>query len=98
MPQMNSTMIAPTTEPIRPAPSLALYQPMALTEYRSLRTAPTIPRIGGVDDVAAARAELEAAGVGFPAETMDSGVCHMAHFSDPDGNVLMLHHRYAPPG
>jgi predicted enzyme related to lactoylglutathione lyase len=50
-----------------------------------------------VDDVAAARAELEAAGVGFPAETMDSGVCHMAHFSDPDGNALMLHHRYAPP-
>jgi hypothetical protein len=20
----------------------------------------------------------------------------MAHFKDPDGNVLMLHHRYAP--
>ncbi len=51
-----------------------------------------------VDDVAAARAELEAAGVGFAAETMDSGVCHMAHFADPDGNVLMLHHRYAPRG
>jgi hypothetical protein len=27
---------------------------------------------------------------------MDSGVCHMAHFRDPDGNALMLHHRYAP--
>jgi len=23
-------------------------------------------------------------------------VCHMAHFADPDGNRLMLHHRYAP--
>jgi len=50
-----------------------------------------------VDDVEAARAELESAGVEFAADTMDSGVCHMAHFKDPDGNVLMLHHRYAPP-
>jgi len=49
-----------------------------------------------VDDVAAARAELEAAGVRFAADTMDSGVCHMAHFRDPDGNVLMLHSRYKP--
>ena len=50
-----------------------------------------------VDDVAAARAELEARGVTFAADTMDSGVCHMAHFRDPDGNALMLHNRYAPP-
>ena len=50
-----------------------------------------------VDDVAAAREELEAKGVTFAADTMDSGVCHMAHFSDPDGNSLMLHARYAPP-
>ena len=49
-----------------------------------------------VDDVEAARAQLEANGVTFPADTMDSGVCHMAHFTDPDGNVLMFHHRYAP--
>jgi catechol 2,3-dioxygenase-like lactoylglutathione lyase family enzyme len=49
-----------------------------------------------VDDVEAARAELESKGVKFAADTMDSGVCHMAHFRDPDGNVLMLHHRYAP--
>ena len=49
-----------------------------------------------VDDVAAARAELEEKGVTFPVDTMDSGVCHMAHFADPDGNALMLHHRYAP--
>jgi catechol 2,3-dioxygenase-like lactoylglutathione lyase family enzyme len=52
-----------------------------------------------VDDVAAARAELEAKGVAFQGETIDSGVCHMAIFADPDGNVLMLHNRYAPkPG
>jgi predicted enzyme related to lactoylglutathione lyase len=50
-----------------------------------------------VDDVEAARAELESKGVDFLADTMDSGVCHMAHFTDPDGNALMLHHRYAPP-
>jgi catechol 2,3-dioxygenase-like lactoylglutathione lyase family enzyme len=51
-----------------------------------------------VEDVQAARAELESKGVTFPAETLDSGVCYMAHFSDPDGNALMFHHRYAPPG
>jgi len=51
-----------------------------------------------VDDVAAARAELEAKGVEFAGEIMDTGVCHMAFFTDPDGNDLMLHHRYAPHG
>jgi catechol 2,3-dioxygenase-like lactoylglutathione lyase family enzyme len=49
-----------------------------------------------VDDVEAARANLESHGVEFLAETMDSGVCHMAFFNDPDGNVLMFHNRYAP--
>jgi predicted enzyme related to lactoylglutathione lyase len=49
-----------------------------------------------VDDVAAARAVLESRGVTFAAETLDTGVCHMAFFHDPDGNALMLHHRYAP--
>jgi predicted enzyme related to lactoylglutathione lyase len=49
-----------------------------------------------VDDVEAARAELESRGVEFGGDTIDSGVCHMAFFEDPDGNALMLHHRYAP--
>jgi catechol 2,3-dioxygenase-like lactoylglutathione lyase family enzyme len=49
-----------------------------------------------VDDTHAARAELESRGVEFAADTMDTGVCHMAFFRDPDGNALMLHHRYAP--
>ena len=49
-----------------------------------------------VDDVEAARTELESKGVEFHGETIDSGVCHMAFFSDPDGNALMLHNRYAP--
>ena len=49
-----------------------------------------------VEDVAAARAELESRGVEFLGDTFDTGVCHMAFFHDPDGNPLMLHHRYAP--
>jgi catechol 2,3-dioxygenase-like lactoylglutathione lyase family enzyme len=49
-----------------------------------------------VPDVAAARSELEAKGIEFDGETVDTGVCHMAFFRDPDGNALMLHRRYAP--
>jgi predicted enzyme related to lactoylglutathione lyase len=52
-----------------------------------------------VDDVAAAREHLEAQGVKFTGDTIDSGVCHQAIFLDPSGNALDLHHRYAPtPG
>jgi catechol 2,3-dioxygenase-like lactoylglutathione lyase family enzyme len=49
-----------------------------------------------VDDVAAAREQLEAEGVRFVTETIDSGVCHQAIFLDPAGNSLGIHHRYAP--
>jgi catechol 2,3-dioxygenase-like lactoylglutathione lyase family enzyme len=49
-----------------------------------------------VPDVGEARRELEGKGVVFAGETFDTSVCHMAHFTDPDGNVLMLHRRYAP--
>ena len=48
-----------------------------------------------VPNVQEARAKLEAAGVEFNGEIMDTGVCHMAFFADPDGNALMLHRRYA---
>jgi catechol 2,3-dioxygenase-like lactoylglutathione lyase family enzyme len=63
--------------------------------------APFAPQNNGhialhVEDVAEARQELEAKGVEFAGETFDTGVCHMAFFNDPDGNNLMLHHRYAP--
>jgi len=51
-----------------------------------------------VDDVEEARERLESHGVAFLADTIDSGVCHQALFRDPDGNVLDLHHRYAPKG
>ena len=49
-----------------------------------------------VEDFEAAHAELESRGVEFEGETIDSGVCHQAFFSDPDGNALAIHHRYAP--
>ena len=48
--------------------------------------------------MASARRVLEAEGVEFLGETVDTGVCQMAFFNDPDGNVLMLHRRYASPG
>jgi len=61
---------------------------------------PFAPTLAGlalrVSDVAAARAELEAKGVAFEGEIVDTGVCHMTFFEDPDGNKLMLHRRYAP--
>jgi catechol 2,3-dioxygenase-like lactoylglutathione lyase family enzyme len=44
-----------------------------------------------VNDVAEARSELEEKGVEFAGETMDTGACYMALFTDPDGNDLMLH-------
>ncbi len=55
-----------------------------------------IPLALHVDDVEAARAALEERGVEFTGDTFDTSVCHMAFFADPDGNALMLHHRYAP--
>jgi predicted enzyme related to lactoylglutathione lyase len=48
-----------------------------------------------VQDMATAKGELESRGVKFT-HNFDSGVCHNAVFSDPDGNALMLHQRYAP--
>ena len=49
-----------------------------------------------VPDVTEARERLAADGVEFIGETVDTGVCHMAFFNDPDGNDLMLHSRYKP--
>jgi catechol 2,3-dioxygenase-like lactoylglutathione lyase family enzyme len=58
------------------------------------------PNIAGfairVADVGAARKELEQKGVEFIGDTHDSTVCHMGFFKDPDGNVVILHKRYAP--
>ena len=49
-----------------------------------------------VPDVEEARKALERKGVAFNGPTLDTGVCHMAFFADPDGNQIVLHRRYAP--
>jgi catechol 2,3-dioxygenase-like lactoylglutathione lyase family enzyme len=63
---------------------------------------PFAPTLGGValrvPDVHEARRSLEAKGVQFDGDVIDTGVCHFAFFKDPDGNQLMLHRRYAPRG
>ena len=74
--------------------TLALVQPEQIGQ-------PFEPLPGGsvafrVPDVEEAKAQLESMGVEFPSEVIDSGVCHIAPFSDPAGNGLMLHRRYAP--
>ena len=48
-----------------------------------------------VRDVGAAKAKLEAAGLEV-GEMWDSGACQGAGVSDPAGNRILLHHRYAP--
>jgi catechol 2,3-dioxygenase-like lactoylglutathione lyase family enzyme len=49
-----------------------------------------------VEDFEGAKEELQSRGVEFQGETIDSGVCCQAFFQDPDGNLLGIHHRYAP--
>jgi catechol 2,3-dioxygenase-like lactoylglutathione lyase family enzyme len=72
----------------------AIWEPARFgLEFQPQKTSIALLR---VEDVAAARAELEAKGVEFVGETLDTGVCHMASFLDPDGNELTLHRRYAP--
>jgi catechol 2,3-dioxygenase-like lactoylglutathione lyase family enzyme len=60
---------------------------------------PFVPNENGVAlrvaDVEAAVEEVRAAG-GVVLGVEDSGVCRMGFVKDPDGNVLILHRRYAP--
>ncbi|MBA2642858.1 MAG: VOC family protein [Actinobacteria bacterium] len=72
--------------------SIVHYEQIGRSEFAP-NTAPIALRVG---DAHEARTELEQAGVEFLTETYDSEVCHLAVFSDPDGNRLMLHRRYAP--
>jgi catechol 2,3-dioxygenase-like lactoylglutathione lyase family enzyme len=70
---------------------------LSMENIGSTFTAPHTASIAlRVPDVAEARKELEAKGVAFEGDVFDTSVCHMAHFKDPDGNVFMLHRRYAP--
>ncbi len=74
--------------------SLYLLDPTNIEqEFTGPHSSPIALRVPNVEE---ARSELEARGISFAGDTFDSGVCHMAHFSDPDGNVFMLHRRYAP--
>ncbi len=75
--------------------TLGLVSPAVMGPDFELRphSMPIALRVANVDE---ARRKLEAAGVEFHGETIDSGVCHMASFADPDGNALQLHRRYAP--
>ena len=72
--------------------TLGLWEPAADGERFEPNTAGIALR---VTDVEGSRERLETAGVHFHGETVDTGVCHMAFFHDPDGNVLILHRRYA---
>jgi catechol 2,3-dioxygenase-like lactoylglutathione lyase family enzyme len=74
--------------------SLYLLDPTNIgQEFQGPHTSSFALRVPGVE---AAKAELEAKGVEFGGEIFDTGVCHMAFFTDPDGNAIMLHRRYAP--
>jgi len=55
----------------------------------------SVPIAFQVDDVVAAREQLQAKGVKFVVDMIDSGSCHQAIFLDPAGNALDLHHIYA---
>jgi predicted enzyme related to lactoylglutathione lyase len=73
--------------------TIALMEPEAF----GMRSGPSASAIAlHVDDVEATRAELERKGIEFKGATIDSGVCLQAIFEDPDGNLLILHNRYAP--
>jgi catechol 2,3-dioxygenase-like lactoylglutathione lyase family enzyme len=72
--------------------TLALWQPEAEGLPFVANTAGVALR---VPDVAAAQDLLASNGVKFLGATVDTGVCHMGFFFDPDGNVLILHRRYA---
>ena len=56
----------------------------------------SVPIALHVDDFEGAKAELESRGVEFRGDVIDSGVCLQAFFHDPDGNMIGIHHRYAP--
>lgn len=73
---------------------------LSIVHYEQIGRSEFTPNISPialrVRDVHEARRKLEEVGVEFLGETLDSGVCHLAVFSDPDGNRLIIHRRYAP--
>ena len=82
-----------TESPIEPANvTLSFWNPEADGEPFQANTAGVALRVA---DVEAAVEEFRAGG-GEVIGVEDSGVCHMGFVKDPDGNVLILHRRYAP--
>jgi predicted enzyme related to lactoylglutathione lyase len=76
--------------------TLALISPEAMgPEFLEDFQPNTVPIALRVPNVEEARTKLVDAGVEV-ADMIDSGVCHIAGFKDPDGNALILHRRYAP--
>ena len=77
--------------------TIALVSPKAMgPQFLESFQPNSVPIAFRVDDVEETKRELEGKGVAFAIDTIDSGVCHIAPFHDPDGNVLQLHRRYAP--
>jgi catechol 2,3-dioxygenase-like lactoylglutathione lyase family enzyme len=74
-----------------PNVTLSFWNPDADGEPFQANTAGIALRVA---DVEAAVEEFRAAG-GEVIGIEDSGVCHMGFVKDPDGNVLILHRRYA---
>ena len=74
-------------------PTLVIMEMAAFGRSHRANAAPMALQVA---DTEAARARLESLGIEFDGDTIDSGVCHQAFFADPDGNPLILHHRYAP--
>jgi predicted enzyme related to lactoylglutathione lyase len=75
-----------------PNVTLALWQPEAEGVAFTPNTAGIALRVPDVD---AAREALAGTGVEFLGETVLTPVCRMAFCTDPDGNVLILHRRFA---
>jgi predicted enzyme related to lactoylglutathione lyase len=74
--------------------SLYLIDPTNIgASFTGPHTAHIALRVPNVEDT---RRSIEAKGVQFEGDILDTGVCHMAFFRDTEGNALMLHRRYAP--
>ena len=71
--------------------TLDIFDPASIGQPFAPSPAGLALRVGDVD---VARAELEAKGVVFDGETIETSVCRQAWFKDPDGNALMLHRRF----
>ena len=71
--------------------TLDIFDPSSIGQPFAPSPAGLALRVADVDE---ARAELEAKGVVFDGETIETSVCRQAWFKDPDGNALMLHRRF----